>query len=144
MRWLVWLLCGLPLCGYWLTGLFDLDEGFYGAISREMLRRGDWITPHYNGAPWFEKPILVYWLAAPSIAVFGEDFGPRLPSVLCAIGLYWLTWRMVRRDYDELAANLAALMLASSLLVVACSRQLMTDMPLVLAEMAASYSFWRS
>ncbi|MCC7103271.1 MAG: glycosyltransferase family 39 protein, partial [Fimbriimonadaceae bacterium] len=39
---------------------------------------------------------------------------------------------------------LAALMLASSLLVVACSRQLMTDMPLVLAEMAASYSFWRS
>lgn len=144
MRWWIWLACTLPLLGYWLTGLFDLDEGFYGAISREMLRRGDWITPYYNGAPWFEKPILVYWLTAPSIALFGEDFGPRLPSALCVLGLYWVTWHAVRRRYDDLTANLATLMLASSLLVVACGRQLMTDMPLVLAVFAAIYSFWRS
>lgn len=144
MRWWIWVLCLLPLLGFWATGLFDLDEGFYGAISREMLRRGDWITPYYNGAPWFEKPILVYWLAAPSIALFGEDFGPRLPSVFCALGLAWIVWSVVRRGYDELTANLTALMVSSSLLVVICGRQLMTDMPLVVAVMAAVYSFWRS
>src|SRR5262249_44035004 len=72
VRWvLVWVFACLPLLGWWLTGLFDLDEGFYAAVTAEMNRRGEWITPYYNGQPWFEKPILLYWAAKPCVALFG-------------------------------------------------------------------------
>ena len=62
---LVFLFACLPLFGWWMTGLFDVDEGFYGAVVAEMNRRHEWITPYFNGHPWFEKPILLYWLAKP-------------------------------------------------------------------------------
>ena len=71
-----------------MTGLFDVDEGFYGAVAAEMNRRHEWITPFFNGHPWFEKPILLYWLAKPCMMLLGPDFGPRLPSVLCTVALF--------------------------------------------------------
>ena len=49
----IWFLAILPLLGWWFYGLFDIDEGFYGAVVAEMNRRGEWITPFYNGKPWF-------------------------------------------------------------------------------------------
>ena len=29
-----------------------------------MVESGDWLTPHYNYEPRFQKPILFYWLVA--------------------------------------------------------------------------------
>lgn len=142
--WLIWGFAVLPLMGFWATGLFDLDEGFYAAVVREMLVRHDWITPHYNGVPWFEKPILLYWLAAPSVALFGEMVGPRLPSVLCTIGLYFGVWSCTRRELGRLAGDLALLFLSGSLLVVGVGRLMMTDLPLVFGEIMAFLCFWRS
>ena len=46
-------ICTIPLLGWWMYGLFDLDEGFYAAVVAEMNRRGEWITPFFNGKPWF-------------------------------------------------------------------------------------------
>ena len=45
-------------------GLIGPDEPRYAAIAREMLSTGDYITPRLYGSPWFEKPVLMYWLAA--------------------------------------------------------------------------------
>src|SRR5580693_6722422 len=78
----------LPLLGWWLYGLFDLDEGFYAAVVAEMNRRGEWITPYFNGHPWFEKPVLLYWVAKPCLALFGGEFGIRLPSILASLATY--------------------------------------------------------
>jgi 4-amino-4-deoxy-L-arabinose transferase-like glycosyltransferase len=134
----------LPLLGWWVTGLFDLDEGFYGAVVAEMNRRGEWITPYFNGSPWFEKPILLYWLAKPCVALFGNMVGPRLPSVLSAIGCFLLVGGYVRRKVSEEAAALSVMALGSSLLFVALGRLMMTDMPLTLAFSAAMFAFWES
>lgn len=41
--------------------LMDPDEGRYAEIAREMLERGDLITPTLNYVPYFEKPPLLYW-----------------------------------------------------------------------------------
>lgn len=130
--WAVVALCIAPLLGFWAYGLFDLDEGFYAAVVADMMRRGDWITPTLNGAPWFEKPILAYWLAIPSVAVFGEQWGPRLPSVLCTLATTWTLFRFVRRHVDDRAARLVAMVYGTNLLVVALGRMMMTDAPLVL------------
>jgi 4-amino-4-deoxy-L-arabinose transferase-like glycosyltransferase len=145
IRWPWVLVLGfLPLLGWWATGLFDLDEGFYAAVAGEMNRRGEWITPFYNGRAWYEKPILTYWAMKPSIAVFGEMVGPRLPSVLATLGLYGLTGWFAFRRWGTRAAVLSVLVLSSSLLVVAVGRLAMTDALLVLFLSLAFLTFWES
>ena len=41
---------------------WDPDEAVYAVASHEMLRTGDWLAPMYNGAPFFDKPILFCWM----------------------------------------------------------------------------------
>jgi 4-amino-4-deoxy-L-arabinose transferase-like glycosyltransferase len=65
--------------------LFDLDEGAFSAATWEMLQRGDYITTYLNGELRFDKPILIYWLQALSVSLFGlHEWALRLPSALCA------------------------------------------------------------
>ncbi len=134
----------IPLLGWWTYGLLDLDEGFYAAITGEMNRRGEWITPLYNGHPWFEKPILLYWFAKPSVAAFGEMIGPRLPSVLATIGLYAVCAWFAKRRLGTTQAVLVPLILGSSLLLVGIGRMMLTDPLLVLSLISAYLTFWES
>jgi 4-amino-4-deoxy-L-arabinose transferase-like glycosyltransferase len=134
----------LPLLGWWTYGLFDLDEGFYGAVTAEMNRRGEWITPLYNGHPWFEKPILLYWIAKPCLAIFGTAIGPRLPSVLATVSTYALVGWFAKRHFGTAAAVASVLVIASSLLVVAIGRMMLTDPLLLLSLTAATLTFWES
>ncbi len=134
----------LPLLGWWLYGLFDLDEGYYAAVVAEMNRRGEWITPYFNGKPWFEKPILLYWAAKPCIALFGEMIGPRLPSILATLATYALVGWFARRHLGQRQATRAILVMGSSLIVVGAGRMMLTDPLLVLALTAAFTTYWES
>lgn len=138
-----WVLCVLPFLGFWTYGLFDLDEGFYAAVAADMLRRGEWITPTLNGAPWFEKPILLYWLAIPSLALFGEAIGPRLPSVLATLATALLIYRFASIRWGHDVARWSAVVFCSSLLVVGAGRMMLTDSLLVLF-LAASLLLFES
>jgi len=140
----VWLFSMLPFLGWWLTGLLDLDEGFYGAVAAEMNRRGEWITPYYNGHPWFEKPILTYWVTKPFLWVFGDQVGPRLPSVLATAATFAVIIWFAKRRMTEWTAAKAVLILATSILFVALGRMLMTDPLLNLAITAGFLTFWES
>src|SRR6478735_3912257 len=65
----------------------------------EMLETGDWVTPHLNGIPYFEKPPLQYWATAAVYAVAGMDewttrLWPALAGLL-AVGAVLLTARRV-------------------------------------------------
>jgi 4-amino-4-deoxy-L-arabinose transferase-like glycosyltransferase len=67
--------------------LIEPDEARYAEIPREMLASGDFVTPRLNGANYFEKPPLLYWVNAASIAAFGHtEFAARLPTRLAALG----------------------------------------------------------
>jgi 4-amino-4-deoxy-L-arabinose transferase-like glycosyltransferase len=134
----------LPLIGWWTYGLFDLDEGFYGAVTAEMARRGEWITPYFNGSPWFEKPILLYWLARPCMQLFGDMIGPRMPSVICSLLLAWTIFKLSRPVIGLSGALASVLVCATSLLMVALGRMMMTDMPLIVAFTAAMLLLYRS
>lgn len=138
------LLCALPLLGFWLTGLYDLDEGFYGAVTREMIWRGDFVTPYYMGSPWFEKPILLYWLSVPSVLAFGEMLGPRLPSVLTTLLTVWVLISFVRRERGEVPALVTGFVYGTSLLVIAMGRLMTTDAILALCMVILFTEFWRS
>ena len=134
----------LPLLGWWAYGLFDLDEGYYAAVAAEMNRRGEWITPYYNGHPWFEKPILLYWVAKPCLAIFGDMIGPRLPSVLATLAMYAVVGWFARRHFGAAQASRAVLVLGGSLLVVGIARMMLTDPLLDLAMTVAFTTYWES
>ncbi|MBX3110960.1 MAG: glycosyltransferase family 39 protein [Fimbriimonadaceae bacterium] len=139
-----WLAALIPFVGFWTYGLTDLDEGFYGAVVADMLRRHDWITPTLNGAPWFEKPVLSYWLAMPSVAAFGGEFGARLPSVVCTLAAAWVMARFARRHFGEGVALVVPVAYTGSLLAGAVGRMMMTDPALVLCLTAAFTTFYDS
>lgn len=122
----------------------DLDEGFYGAIAAEMNRAHEWLIPLYNGHPWFEKPILIYWLAKPAILAFGLDWGPRLPSVLCSIGTLVLVYFFVKKRQGEGTGLTSVLVLATTLFFAAIGRYLLCDPLLVFSLTGCFLAFWES
>ncbi len=69
--------------------LTDLDEGAFSEATREMMARGDWISPWLLDAPRFDKPVLIHWLQMAAFSVTGfSSYGARLPSAL--MGLVWI------------------------------------------------------
>ncbi len=53
-----------------------------------MLRRHDYVTPYINGVRFFDKPPLLYWMAAGSMHLFGiHDWAARLPLALAVLAL---------------------------------------------------------
>lgn len=77
---------------FWALGLApltDLDEGAFSEASREMMVRGDWISPWLLDFPRFDKPVLFHWLQIASFHALGlNSWGARLPSAIA--GLAWV------------------------------------------------------
>ena len=99
---LVYLLsCGVPR-------LFDQIDGQYAGAAREMMARGDWLTPTQNGVPRLQKPPLVYWCEALSMSLFGvNEFGARFPVALATMGWFLATGLVAQRVVGSWAAGLA-------------------------------------
>jgi len=92
-----------------LPPLFDVDEGAFGEATREMLASGDWLSTTLNGLPRFDKPILVYWLQAASVATLGlSEFSLRLPSALAALAWIASIGRFASARIDAETGALAA------------------------------------
>ena len=142
--WLLALAGILPFLGFWAYGLTDLDEGFYAAVVNDMLRRGDWLTPTLNGTPWFEKPILAYWLAMPTVSLWHNEFGARLPSFVCTLATAWIVLRTVSARFGQLTGQLATLVFTGCILVAGVGRMMMTDAPFVLCLTGAFLTYYKS
>jgi 4-amino-4-deoxy-L-arabinose transferase-like glycosyltransferase len=66
--------------------LLGPDEPRYAQVAREMLARGDWVTPTLGGHTWFEKPALPYWLMIGAYHLFGvTEFATRAGSALSGV-----------------------------------------------------------
>ena len=113
------LVAALLLSFYWMLGavpLYDLDEGAFTEATREMLTSGNYITPHKDGEPRYDKPVLIYWLQAASVKLFGlNELVLRLPSALAATGWLLALWVFVRERLGRLSAMVAALVMALTL-----------------------------
>src|SRR5882762_9607793 len=85
-RWLT--LAAVLASFFWMLGaapLFDVDEGAFSQATLEMFQRGDFLSTYLNGNPRYDKPILIYWLQALGVVVFGvTELAFRLPSAICA------------------------------------------------------------
>ena len=111
--------------------LFDADEPAYAEAAREMLLSGDWITPHFNFQPRFDKPILFYWLIVLAYQWFGiGEYAARFWSAAFATGLTLSIYLFGRRQLGQRAATIAALAFATNVGTVVLARAAVTDMTL--------------
>ncbi|TWC24470.1 MULTISPECIES: lipid IV(A) 4-amino-4-deoxy-L-arabinosyltransferase [unclassified Pseudomonas] len=123
-RWGLPLLLGVFLLAYLLPlgshGLWIPDETRYAQISQGMLLSGDWVSPHFMGLRYFEKPAAGYWVIAASQALFGQNlFGVRFASAL-SMGLsVLLCFLIARRLWNEPRKSFACALLYMSFTVVA-------------------------
>ncbi len=109
----------------------DADEAFYAESAHEMVASGDWVTPHYNFEPRFQKPVLYYWLTAAAYTVAGEtETTARWWAAMAGLGLVLVTAACGRRWYDEGTGLLAGAIVATSFGYFSLGRMALPDLPL--------------
>lgn len=123
----------IVLPGLGAFGIIDPSDGLYSEGAREMMELKNYITPQFNYIPFYEKPIMLYWMMIASYTVFGvHEWVARLPSALCAIGTVAAVYCLSRHFVSRSASIYSALILASSPLFAVVGMLALTDMPLCL------------
>ena len=123
-------------------GLIGADEPRYAQVSREMLARGDWVTPTLGGHAWLEKPPLYYWQAMLVYSMFGlSDAAARIPSAIDATLLVVAIYLFFRKFRPAVAVD-AALIAASSAGIIGYARAASMDMALTAAFAIGMLAWW--
>jgi 4-amino-4-deoxy-L-arabinose transferase-like glycosyltransferase len=137
-----WLLILVTLAvllpGTAVAPLFDRDEPRFATATREMLDRGDWIVPTFNGVERFDKPILSYWMMRAGYAAVGvNELGARLPAVGVSLILVLCTWLAGRRWFGPREGMAAGMGMATCIQFYIHGRLALADMPMVAAVAVA-------
>ncbi len=116
-KWTVPLLLLLMATVYVATAsdraIMDDGDALYASVARQMVVRGDWVTPYADGVRFLDKPPMMYWLMGISYLVFGvSEFAARFPSALAVIGVGCLLCLMGRKHVNAAAGFFAGLAVA--------------------------------
>jgi 4-amino-4-deoxy-L-arabinose transferase-like glycosyltransferase len=96
---------------FWAIGHHSLwgAEGRWAEITREMFMSGDFFHPTIGGRPYFDKPLLTYWVIAAFSAITGrlDELILRLPSALAGLLTLVCTVYLGRRLWSRQTGWLA-------------------------------------
>jgi 4-amino-4-deoxy-L-arabinose transferase-like glycosyltransferase len=144
---LVCLLLLVP--GFFTIPAVDRDESRFAQASRQMLESGDIVVPMVVGTPRLNKPPLIYWVQAGVTSLLtGGDASRdaiwmyRLPSLLAAVGIALLAWRIAGSFMGPWPAFLAGACTALVPVMAWEARQARADMVLVLFTTGAMATLW--
>ena len=122
--------------------LWDPWETQYSQVAWEMAQHDTWLELYYqNAATWWSKPIFIFWMLRVSFGLFWDSanhfFSPelwaRLPFALTALIGIQLHFDWVRRLFGRSVALLSAIILLTAPQYLFIGRQVMTDMPFLVA-----------
>ncbi len=123
--------------------LLEPDEGRNAEVGREMLASGDWITPHFNGFTYLDKPAVYFWMVAASMKTFGvSETAARFPSALMGLATMLLVWFLARRMFGDSAGLRAGIVFAACPLALVLAREVIFDMTLTFLVTLAMVAFW--
>lgn len=83
---------------YW-----DYDEASYAHVTDQLSTSGDFLTMHYGGEQWIDKPPFYFWFAYGSRLLFGNnEFATRFPSAVGAVMVIALVWLIVYKEIKNI------------------------------------------
>lgn len=114
--------------------LMDRDEPRFAHATVEMIDRGSWAVPYFNGEYRFDKPPLTYWWMRLHYALLGvNELAARLHSVIAVFLTALVTCGMARSLTQNARLGLfAGVAWLTCLQALAHGRLCVADMPMVL------------
>jgi len=138
------LLAFLP--GFFQIPPVDRDEARFAQATKQMIESGDYVDIRFQDEARYKKPVGIYWLQA-AVVQTAEVMGVprarlrialyRIPSLVGAIGAVILTYWAALAFVSRRASFVAALMMATSILLGVEARIATTDAMLLLTVVAA-------
>jgi 4-amino-4-deoxy-L-arabinose transferase-like glycosyltransferase len=134
------------LPGFFQIPPVDRDEARFAQATKQMLESGQYVDIRFQDEVRYKKPVGIYWLQAAAVKAGEAADIPqarttiwlyRLPSLFGAIGAVLLTYWTALAFVGRRTALLAALMMASSVLLGVEARLAKTDAVLLLTSVAA-------
>lgn len=134
----------LFLLGNGQHAVWDRDEPRYCQATRQLLRDGDWVVPRYNDGIRYDKPILTYWLQAPSFVAFGPgEFAGRFHSAVLGAARVAVVHRFaLALGCTPAGAGVAATAAMLMALMMVVSKAATTDSTLVLTVVVMLWAVW--
>jgi 4-amino-4-deoxy-L-arabinose transferase-like glycosyltransferase len=136
----------LFLPGFFATPPVDRDEARFAQATKQMVETGDFVDIRFQEDVRYKKPVGIYWLQAAAVETASALGLPRaqariwlyrVPSLIGAIGAVLLTYWTALAFLTRRGAALAALMMASCVLLGVEARLAKTDAMLLLTVTAA-------
>jgi len=142
------ILCALVL---FLPGFFnippiDRDEARFAQATKQMVETGDYVDIRFQDEVRYKKPVGIYWMQAAAVetaSVLGLPRAQariwlyRVPSLIGALGAVLLTYWTALTFATRRGAVLAAMIMASSVLLGVEARLAKTDAMLLFATVTA-------
>ena len=124
--------------------LKNWDEAIYAEVAKEIVLSGDWLTLHWEGADWLEKPPLTFWIMAGLYRLFGvSEFSARAVSALAGVGVAALIYAIGKLQRGPVCGLIASLILLTTFQFVQMSRLVNTDVLLLFFIYLAIYGYLR-
>jgi 4-amino-4-deoxy-L-arabinose transferase-like glycosyltransferase len=121
---------------FWRLGgasFWDPDEAHYAQTTHELIETGDLFAPFYNGRPFFDKPILFYWLQGAAMSVAPDsEAAARVAPAVAGVLLVAVTGWFGAQLFGASVGAMAALMLATNAGVFGLARYAILDLPFTL------------
>ena len=126
-----WLLIGATcLLLLFMLGAKDIwtQEWRWADISYQMLIRHDFLHPFLKNSPYYDKPLLSYWLIVLTSFITGfNSWALRLPSVIAGIATVWSTYWLGRHLINRRTGFIASWLLITTFFFVFWARVASTD-----------------
>ena len=132
------LFVGLGVRGLWAS------ESRWAEVTREMFLSRDFFHPTIGGLPYFDKPLLTYWLVGLASLLPGglNEWAARAPNALSGIVAVWATMRLGKRLWSAQTGRLAGWILLTTYGVMFWSRTADADIENLAAVMLCVSWYW--
>lgn len=90
--------------------LMNWDEAWYGEIIKNLVSgKHGWLVPYWNGAYFFDKPPLYFWLSFPFVKLFGVgEWQIRLVAVVAGALAVLFTYLIANHLFGRKSAIIAS------------------------------------